>query len=105
VFLFALLATTSLACGQVVIWIAPRSFLAKIILLLTCATHVPVEIVVPHSVIRHIIYPPICSMVNGSTGVDNDQFLRPVLIASVKHSTRVPITDGEYCSTGGDLSA
>jgi hypothetical protein len=42
------------------------------------ATHVFLEIVVLHSVICHVFYPPMCPMIDGSTGVSNDIVLRPI---------------------------
>jgi hypothetical protein len=54
------LALASLARGKIVLLFASGSLLAKLILVaLACTTHVPVEIVVPHSVIRHVSFPPI----------------------------------------------
>jgi hypothetical protein len=49
---------------------ASRRLLAKIlVLIMTGTTHVSLEIVLLHSVICHVYLPPMCSMVNSSTGV------------------------------------
>ena len=62
---FALLAVlaltgTPLARRQVVLLVASRALLFAVVslVLLTCTTHVPVEIVVPHFVICHFSLPP-----------------------------------------------
>ncbi|HEX6285153.1 MAG TPA: hypothetical protein VFZ71_09775 [Pyrinomonadaceae bacterium] len=58
-----LLARTSLACAKIIVlFVASWGFLTIISLVLTCTTHVPVEIVVPHSVIRHLSYSSQCPM-------------------------------------------
>ena len=57
------LAGPSLTRGQVVILFATRTLLTVHVLLtgLTCSTHVPVKIVVLHSVVCHVrVLPPMC---------------------------------------------
>jgi hypothetical protein len=71
--MLALLATLLTLAGT------SRRLLAKLLaLVMASATHVFLEIVVLHSVICHVFYPPMCPMIDGSTGVSNDIVLRPI---------------------------
>jgi hypothetical protein len=49
----------------IILLVASRSLLSEMFLVLSCTTHVSVEVVVSHSVICHFSYlPPRCPMVN-----------------------------------------
>ena len=55
-----LILAATLTRVEVVIFLATRALLTEVaLILLTCSTHVPIEVVFPHSVICHLTYPPL----------------------------------------------